>query len=119
MANTTFNGPVRSQNGFQTVSVNSSTGAVTVTATLGATTSVDSLTVTSSASIGNAATDTVGFYGVTEVVQPATTGTTTGFTAGSGTAARADSTFTGNTGTAAYTVGDIVKALKDLGLLAA
>ena len=29
MANTTFNGPVRSQNGFQTVSVNSTTGAVT------------------------------------------------------------------------------------------
>jgi hypothetical protein len=28
MANTTFNGPVRSQNGFQTVSINSTTGAV-------------------------------------------------------------------------------------------
>jgi hypothetical protein len=32
MANTTFSGPVRSQNGFQTVSINSSTGAVTVAA---------------------------------------------------------------------------------------
>lgn len=30
MANTTFNGPVRSQNGFQTVSVNSTTGAETI-----------------------------------------------------------------------------------------
>jgi hypothetical protein len=30
MANTTFNGPVRSQNGFQNISVNSSTGAVTI-----------------------------------------------------------------------------------------
>ena len=30
MANTTFSGPVRSQNGFQTISVNSTTGAVTV-----------------------------------------------------------------------------------------
>ena len=29
MANTTFNGPVRSQNGFQTVSIDSTTGAVT------------------------------------------------------------------------------------------
>lgn len=29
MANTTFSGPVRSQNGFQTVSINSTTGAVT------------------------------------------------------------------------------------------
>ncbi len=32
MANTTFSGPVRSQNGFQTISINSSTGAVTVAA---------------------------------------------------------------------------------------
>ena len=32
MANTTFQGPVRSQNGFQTISVNSSTGAVTTAA---------------------------------------------------------------------------------------
>jgi len=32
MANTTFSGPVRSQNGFQTVSINSSTGAVTTAA---------------------------------------------------------------------------------------
>ena len=46
MANTTFQGPVRSQNGFQTVSVNSTTGAVTVTGTLGPATSVTSVTVT-------------------------------------------------------------------------
>jgi hypothetical protein len=32
MANTTFSGPVRSQNGFQTVTINSSTGAVTAAA---------------------------------------------------------------------------------------
>jgi|TARA_R100001443_G_scaffold22749_1_gene34966 hypothetical protein len=31
MANTTFNGPVRSQNGFQTVSKNATSGAITVT----------------------------------------------------------------------------------------
>jgi len=31
MANTTFNGPVRSENGFQTISINQTTGAVTVT----------------------------------------------------------------------------------------
>jgi hypothetical protein len=30
MANTTFSGPVRSQNGFQTISTNATTGAVTV-----------------------------------------------------------------------------------------
>ena len=45
MANTTFNGPVRSENGFQTISVNASTGTVTTTATLGAATSVNSVAV--------------------------------------------------------------------------
>ena len=35
MANTTFSGPVRSQNGFQTVSIDAITGAVTVTAASG------------------------------------------------------------------------------------
>jgi hypothetical protein len=40
MANTTFNGPVRSQNGFQTISVNATTGAVTTTSTFGSTVSV-------------------------------------------------------------------------------
>ena len=46
MANTTFNGPVRSENGFQTVSINSTTGAVTTTATFGSATSVASLSAT-------------------------------------------------------------------------
>ena len=35
MANTTFSGPVRSQDGFQTVSVDATTGAVTVTSSVG------------------------------------------------------------------------------------
>jgi hypothetical protein len=35
MANTTFSGPVRSQNGFQTISVNSTTGAETITGSFG------------------------------------------------------------------------------------
>jgi hypothetical protein len=61
----------------------------------------------------------VGFYGNTAVIQPATTGQTAGFTAGAGTTAKDDSTYTGGNGTKAYTVGDIVKALKALGLLAA
>lgn len=46
MANTTFNGPVRSENGFETISINQSTGAVTTTATFGAATSVTSLAAT-------------------------------------------------------------------------
>lgn len=46
MANTTFNGPVRSQNGFQSITINPNTGAVTVNATFGAATSVTDLTAT-------------------------------------------------------------------------
>jgi hypothetical protein len=46
MANTTFNGPVRSENGFQTISIDGSTGAVTVTGTFGAATSVTTLSAT-------------------------------------------------------------------------
>jgi hypothetical protein len=46
MANTTFSGPVRSQNGFETVSVNATTGAITTTATFGPTTSVTALNAT-------------------------------------------------------------------------
>ena len=58
-------------------------------------------------------------WGASPVVQPSTTGTTTGFTAGSGNGANDDSTFTGGTGTAAYTVGDVVLALKQAGIMAA
>ena len=36
MANTTFTGPVRSENGFQSVTKNSTTGAITTNATYGA-----------------------------------------------------------------------------------
>ncbi len=46
MANTTFSGPVRSQNGFQSVTVAEGTGTVTVDASFGATTSVTNLTAT-------------------------------------------------------------------------
>ena len=40
MANTTFNGPVRSENGFETISINATTGTVTTTGTIGSTTSI-------------------------------------------------------------------------------
>jgi hypothetical protein len=46
MANTTFTGPVRSQNGFQSITVASGTGTVTVDASFGTTTSVTNLTTT-------------------------------------------------------------------------
>jgi hypothetical protein len=74
---------------------------------------------TTGTQIGTTSSQKLAFYGITPVVQPATTGTTTGYTAATGTAVLAGSTFTGNTGSTAYTVGDIVNALKKLGLLAA
>lgn len=70
--------------------------------------------------LGRDANSLIGLYGATPVAQQATTGTTTGFSAGAGgTAVKDVSTFTGNSGTAAYTIGDVVRALKNLGILAA
>jgi hypothetical protein len=46
MANTTFSGPVRSIGGFQTITVNATTGAVATSATFGTSTSVTSLAAT-------------------------------------------------------------------------
>jgi hypothetical protein len=60
MANTTFNGPVRSENGFQTISINASTGAVTVTGTFGAATSVTTLAATSTVTARSASGLTAG-----------------------------------------------------------
>jgi hypothetical protein len=65
-------------------------------------------------------TDTkVGLFAVAPVVQQIPGSVTTGFTAGSGTGVNVDSTFTGNEGGDAYTIGDIVRALKRLGPLRA
>ena len=125
-----------STSGTATLQTAAAAGAVTVTlpavtdtlAVLGANTFTGAQTLsdvdivlgtTTGTKFGTATTQKLGFYNATPVVQQATTGTTTGFTAGSGTTARDDSTFTGNSGTKAYTVGDIVRALKNLGLLAA
>lgn len=54
-----------------------------------------------------------GFENLIEV-EPATLGSVVGFTAGVGTPANDDSTYTGGTGSSAYTVDDIVAALKAL-----
>lgn len=51
MANTTFQGPVRSENGFQSISKNATTGAVTVTATFGANTSVTNISATGTSNV--------------------------------------------------------------------
>lgn len=61
----------------------------------------------------------LGFLGATPIVRPSSTGETTGFTAGAGTSVNDDSTFTGNVGSTAYRISDIVKHLKNIGLIAA
>ena len=68
--------------------------------------------------IGTAATQKIGFFNATPVVQQSGVNEGTGFTAGSGTPTKDDSTFTGNVGSTAYRINDIVKALKNLGILA-
>lgn len=69
--------------------------------------------------IGTATTQKLGFFNSTPIVQPAASADTTGFAAGSGTASKSDSVWTGASGASAYTVGGIVTQLKALGLLAA
>ena len=60
---------------------------------------------------------TVGFFNATPAVQQPAAALEAGFTVNAGTGVNVDSVFTGNVGSSAYTVGDIVKALKTLGLI--
>jgi len=68
--------------------------------------------------IGTATNQKLGLFNATPVAQQAGTGETTGASGGSGTIVHVSATFTGNVGSAAYTISDIVKALKNLGILA-
>jgi hypothetical protein len=69
-------------------------------------------------SFGQATTELISFYNVTPVAQQSGTGNTHTSAAGSTTTVFTNTTFDGSTGSTAYTVGDIVKALKAYGLLA-
>ena len=59
----------------------------------------------------------LGFYGAAPIVRPTEIFETSGFTQGSGLNVLAGSTFTGGVGATAYTLGDIVRCLKLLGLI--
>lgn len=66
-------------------------------------------------------TDTIqklSFWGATPVVQPSSTGVTAGWVVGPvGPNVGVDDTFTGNSGPTAYTLGDLVYHLKNIGIL--
>lgn len=77
------------------------------------------LATTTGTKIGTGTTQKLGFWNATPIVQPSSTGETTGFTANtSANALFNESTWTGNVGSTAYTISDIVKHLKNAGLLA-
>ena len=70
--------------------------------------------------IATETTQELGLWNVTPVVQPSSAGEIAGFTnVGSGTEITEADTFTGNSGSTAYTIGDIVKHLKATGVLKA
>lgn len=102
-----------------TVTIGNPAGTVDIdsnTVTVGnpaGTIDLDSNTVT----VGNSG-GLIGFFGVSPVIRQSTMDTSAGFTQNSGTEVRETSTFNGNLGGNAYTIGDIVRALKNLGLLA-
>lgn len=75
--------------------------------------------LTSGTKFGTATAQKIGFFNTTPVIQPTNPGTTTGFSqVGGGTTVQEVSTFSGNTGASGYTIGDIVRALKLLGIIA-
>lgn len=63
--------------------------------------------------------DRISFLGATPVLQQGPVGNTTTVAAGTTTSVFTNTTFSGGTGTSAYTIGDLVLALKNYGLIAA
>src|SRR3990167_6034731 len=64
--------------------------------------------------IGTASNQKLAFLGATPVIRQTSTGVSSGFAAGGGTAVTHLSTFTGNIGSAGYTIGDVVAILKTI-----
>jgi len=67
--------------------------------------------------VGNAG-GSIGFYGLTPVTQHNSNGEVTVVAGGNTNAVFRNTTFTGGVGTEAYTIGDVIRALKNVGLLA-
>ena len=68
--------------------------------------------------IGTSATQKLGFWNTTPVIQFSAAGTTIGFTAATWTEVISGYTFTGNLGSGDGTIGELVAALKKCGIIA-
>lgn len=104
--------------GVTTSWANNTVATRTATVNLGAfytTTLQTGITIQANSS-GNAM---LGFYGATPISKSTASLVTTGYTSGSSTAVTIDGKFTGAVGSTAYTIADIVAALKNLGLITA
>lgn len=107
------NGLVTFVNG---ISCDGWTTAASSTSTMGSAANIATNTGTGTI-IATTTSQKLGFWGVTAVVQYSTTGTATGFGGTAGTTVGHTSTFTGNLGSTAYTIGDVVLALKTCGIM--
>lgn len=107
--------------GAGTVTINgTATGQITLGANVGITDAKNIvLATTTGTKIGTATTQKLGFWNVTPVVQPTASADTTTGAAGGTNSVYLNTTFTGASGSSAYTIGGIVTSLKALGLIAA
>lgn len=111
--------PLNLNGGALTVGSVAGTGTVALTDNMTITDAKNIiLNATTGTKVGTATTQKLGFYNTTPVVQPAANTDTSTGAAGGTTSVYLNTTFTGSGGTAAYTVGGVVTALKALGLLA-
>jgi hypothetical protein len=76
------------------------------------------LDTTTGTRFGTSSTQKLGFWGTTPITQPSSTGETAGYTSGTGPNLKRDDSTTGNIGSTSYTFGDVVKHLKNSGLIA-
>jgi hypothetical protein len=67
--------------------------------------------------VGQSASAYVGFWGATPIIQPGAAGNVHTVSAGSVTNVFVNTSFDGSIGSTAYTIGDIVAALKSAGLI--
>ena len=95
------------------VDITSSSAGMNLTSTTG----INLISTAGGITLGTSGTSTIGFFGAIAVDRPTATGITGLGAVGTGDNVLQGTTFDGDLGTTAYKIGDIVRALKELGLL--